>query len=582
MARGVVLRLLFGTALAALALLAAAPLATAQPEGGAPPSEATKSEARQHFERGVALSEAQSWDAALAEFTRANELYATRGASRNAAVCLRKLHRYDEAVDMLESVLARYADMPPDDRWAIEHEVTELMALVGNLEVRSGEQGAQVLVDERARGATPLAPVRVSAGSHLVRVYKQGFVPFELRVEVAGRQKKAVEARLVPLTQSGELDVVEASGKAADVLVDGVVVGKAPWTGRLTPGEHIVVLRGEGNLGTQPATTPVRVNQTSTLRLAVETLAGQLRVEPSPADAQVTLDGARLGSGVWEGRVRAGTHAIDVLKEGYLPGARSLSTAVGARDVVRVELEQDPSSPLWGTARRSHISLELRGSFAFTPSFGGGVSDSCSGGCSSPLPLGERGALRATYELASGLGFALDVGYVRMEQTENGRPVTLSEFPSAQRTNPGTAVDQLALHAVSFGLSAGLRFGDAWMWGVRLGAGVMVGTMADTRTAQMVPGGSAASYSVGPYTEAPTSVQLYLSPELFVGRRFGRHIDVRLGVDALGCFAAKQPSWQDKSDVVTPTIGFAGFGSQSLTGVTMLLVLPTLSFGYVL
>jgi hypothetical protein len=447
--------------------------------------------------------------------------------------------------------------------------------------VRSGEQGAQVLIDERARGATPLAPVRVSAGSHLVRVYKQGFVPFEMRVEVAGEQKKVVESRLVPLTQSGELNVVEANGKPADVLVDGVVVGKAPWAGRLAPGEHIVILRGEGNLGTQPATTPVTVNRASMLRLAIETLAAQLRIEPSPADAQVVLDGARLGSGVWEGHVRAGSHSVDVTKEGYLAGDRSLSTAAGGHDVVRVDLERDPNSPLWGEARRSRISLELRGSFAFTPSFGGAVTNSCTGDCSSPLPLGERGMLRATYELASGIGFAVDVGYVRLAQTMTARPVMLSEFPSGARSNPGAAHDDLQLHLVSFGLSAGLRFGDTWMWGARLGAGVLVGTMSDTRTAQLVPGGGAANYSVGPYTEAPTGVFLYLSPELFVGRRFGQHLDVRLGVDALGCFAAKQPSWQDKSDVVTPTIGFAGFGTQSLTGVTLLLVLPTLSVGYV-
>src|SRR5262245_28524811 len=105
-----------------------------------------KQEARVHFERGVKLSDEQSWDAALAEFLQSRELFPTRGAEKNAAVCLRKLRRYEEALEMIEGVLKEFPNMPQEDRWSIENEIKELQGLVGFLTVKPSEAGATVVI----------------------------------------------------------------------------------------------------------------------------------------------------------------------------------------------------------------------------------------------------------------------------------------------------------------------------------------------------------------------------------------------------------------------------------------------------
>src|SRR5688500_13447169 len=71
---------------------------------GSPESDETRriEDARAHFEAGVALFDEQAWDAALAEFLTSRARYPTRKNTKNAAICLRKLHRFDEALDMLE------------------------------------------------------------------------------------------------------------------------------------------------------------------------------------------------------------------------------------------------------------------------------------------------------------------------------------------------------------------------------------------------------------------------------------------------------------------------------------------------
>ncbi len=538
-----------------------------------------KAEARTHFERGVALSESMAWDGALAEFSRANDLYPTRGATKNAAVCLRKLRRMDEALDLLQAMIVRYPEMPVEDRWVIDRELKELEAFLGFIDVQSPELGAQVLVDGRAFGTSPVALIRVTGGSHMVRVYKEGYLPFEVRIEVASGQRKVVKAALPPLTESGELSVLEASGKEAAVVVDGTLLGKTPWTGRLAPGDHTVSLRGTGSLGTQPATAPVRRAQTSTLRLALEPLDAELRVDPNPRDASVALDGVVLGRGLWEGRVRTGPHKLDAAKSGFLPVTRALNSSKGSRTVQALSLERDPNSSLWGDLRRPRFVLEARVGVLLTSTFGGTVESGCEGACERSLPFGQRVALRAGYELPRGLGFSLDVGYLRIRQALTGRPVTLQEWPNGVRQSLGTADDELELRAAMLGASAGFRFGTGWVWGGRLGVGALVGSMSDVRKADIPANGATAGYAVGNIEEAPGIVNAYVSPELFVARELSRTFELRFGVELLACIATHTPSWKDKSDVVTPAIGFARFGEQTLLGGATFLISPMLSLG---
>ena len=51
------------------------------------------------------------------------------------------------------------------------------------------------------------------------------------------------------LAPGGRLVVTEQAGKAAEVVIDNVVVGRAPWDGSVALGDHVVLLRGDGELG---------------------------------------------------------------------------------------------------------------------------------------------------------------------------------------------------------------------------------------------------------------------------------------------------------------------------------------------
>src|SRR5262249_14254437 len=130
---------------AALILSTVAPLTARAQQADAPapapppPTDAAKADARAHFDKGLELLRARSWDEALAEFIRSEELFSTKASGKNAAVCLRQLKRYDEALDQLEAVVRAFPNITGDERAAMAHEMDELRGLVGTLEVRAGQ-----------------------------------------------------------------------------------------------------------------------------------------------------------------------------------------------------------------------------------------------------------------------------------------------------------------------------------------------------------------------------------------------------------------------------------------------------------
>src|SRR5262249_1345481 len=156
-------------------------------------------------------------------------------------------------------------------------------------------------------------------------------------------QRVVLDVRVTALAKSGRLAVSETTGKVVDVLVDNAVVGKTPWQGVLPPGDHTVILRGEGSLGTQPVNAPVVVDRTTPLTLAVEELSATLRVVPQPAGASVAVDRVTVGRGMWEGRVRAGKHVVEIAADGFLPTTREIAIDAGKRQVVEATLSRDPN-----------------------------------------------------------------------------------------------------------------------------------------------------------------------------------------------------------------------------------------------
>jgi hypothetical protein len=538
---------------AAPAATTPAPAATDAAPAPAPDPEAQKKEeAKTRFLRGIELAKNDDLDGALVEFLAANEIYPTRVATLNAGRTLIALKRYVEATAMYELLLSKFgADMEASEQTAVKNTLTRLHEYIGELSFTSDQPGTTIVVDGQDRGATPLSgPIRINGGTHSVRAYKEGFVPYETQVMVAGGQQKSLTVSLKPLSRSGRLRVAEARGAVLDVVVDGVVVGKTPWEGVLSVGGHTVLLRGDQQMGTPPTSAELKENDTASLTLSAVKLDATVRVEPTPSNARVAVDGVSIGNGVWQGQVQSGQHKVEVFAPGFLGFSKDVLLKSGQTEVVQARLKRNPDDPIWG-GFRPHVYVEAIAGGAIAPSFGGSADQSCSsGGCSSSTPpVGILAGARGGYELVRGLGVELFLGYLTLRETMT-RTETAKADPHVQSLVSKDWDDATRINGPMAAISASYQMLDKTPLTFRVWAGAarVKATFGNGGTFKGVSKDPTNPGQTGTFSlhfdleeQAPNLWVPFVGPEVRMGLRLSDSFTIDAGLAALFMFPAATP-----------------------------------------
>lgn len=230
--------------------------------------------------------------------------------------------------------------------------------LPGRLAVDTGGvAGAEVSLDGRTVGVTPLAAFEAEAGVREVRVRAGGYEELRARVTIEGRGKdQRLAVTLVPLPApppgpplppAPALLVLRSEPPGARVEVDGAGRGETPLEVRLEAGRaHRVRLTKEGHDDAE-ATVELRAGQRreETVRLAPQ--LGEVRVAARPPDAELLVDGQPAGRADQTLRLLAVPHEIEIRREGYetvkqavtpRPGfPQTVSVALKSREQVREE-----------------------------------------------------------------------------------------------------------------------------------------------------------------------------------------------------------------------------------------------------
>jgi hypothetical protein len=292
------------------------PSAPPQTAPATAPSPKDAAEAKRHFEAGKKLYAEHACTEALAEFEAAYGLVHRPSMLRNIALCHRELRHFADAYDAYDRLLKIHgAELAAADREAVKQALDELSELSGSLVVTSNEAGANVEVDGKSLGATPLAgPTRVSLAAHHVVVTKPGFEPFEKEITLQSNQLVTVEAALALEITTGHVAVREANGDPVDVFIDGQDMGPAPWEGNLPPGEHTLEAKGPKFASERRPFTLVKKQQLD-LSVDATTTTGHVRITTLPASASIAFDGNDVGVGAFDADVAPGEHRVVVTLE---------------------------------------------------------------------------------------------------------------------------------------------------------------------------------------------------------------------------------------------------------------------------
>jgi hypothetical protein len=211
--RAVAIATLFFFAVMAASAAHAAP--AAPPVAPAPPAttEAARETARARLVEGVELLRQKQFAQALTKFDEAYALVPSANIFYDRGLAYQGLGRDADALEAFDAFLASADHAPPGTRDKATHEREALRERVATLAVTSDPPGAEISVDGRRRGVTPLSgALYIDAGPHEVaaRNTSNGIVTTE-RIVAAPRET----VRLTLRFGAAEVQAQASPGKAA-------------------------------------------------------------------------------------------------------------------------------------------------------------------------------------------------------------------------------------------------------------------------------------------------------------------------------------------------------------------------------
>jgi hypothetical protein len=211
---------------ASLALLALLP----RPDAGAAEGD-DRRRATELLHQGAQFYERGDYQAALARFEQAYAVVPSAKIHFNLGQTLQALARPVEAIAAYERFLVEATGAPADARATAERALGELRGKVAALHVRCDVAGADVSVDGRSHGQTPLArPILLAAGPHQVIVEKAGLPLYAQKVTAAEGATLPLEVRLARATTAVSGDAPVAARAAAPPADPGPPPPRPRWT----------------------------------------------------------------------------------------------------------------------------------------------------------------------------------------------------------------------------------------------------------------------------------------------------------------------------------------------------------------
>ena len=170
------------------------------------------------IQQGLELRRAQRDAEALQRFQDAYNLNHSPHALAQIALAEQALGSYVEAEIHLQQALAVQGDAWIDTRRAaLAQGLAQISAQLGTIEISGGVAGAQVFVNGTDRGTFPQAArLRVRAGSAVVEIRAQGYMPVQRSIQVSagGTAREAVQM----ITAQGQV-AVQGQGQVQGQVV---------------------------------------------------------------------------------------------------------------------------------------------------------------------------------------------------------------------------------------------------------------------------------------------------------------------------------------------------------------------------
>jgi hypothetical protein len=353
--------------------------------------------AQAEISEGDKATRAKDYAAALTHYQTANLASASARAQMGVADAFYQLGRTGEAYDAYNEAQTTYAGkLGPVEKALATKRLKELATKTGWLSLRVTDPGAQVDVDGRSLGLSPVPVlVRVAAGPHEVHVTKAGYAAFVAHPNVAADGTAIVEVKLAPVASQGHVVVHSAGTEPLRVILDGIDVGVTPWEGDLPPGTHTIAGKS-ATAQAEAQTVELQAGSRAQVDLVSSATAAHIQIRTNDGKGSIYIDGVVRGEGAFSGDVAPGPHTVIVSREGFQRYEKSMP--LGERQTWAETVTLAPAAAAGATVAEGERGITgMYGGFGLLGMIGVGgtgteLETNCSNlgaaSCSTPAPIG--------------------------------------------------------------------------------------------------------------------------------------------------------------------------------------------------
>ena len=223
-------------------------------------------------------------------------------------------------------------NVEPDLEVTISPKLTKLSSLV----ITSDPAGADVYIDGKFMGKTPLEVPSLSPGQVKISITRAGYSDWQTDVDLTEGIRKEVNASLAGTF--GSLSVT-SNPAGAQVFANGQPIGVTPLISKRTSAGSVEVKVVKEDFAEWRTTTHIAAGKESKLDAELASTVGFLTLDVWPADAEVLLAGKSMGEGSVHGhKLPVGSYEIRVRKEDYLEHKEIVNIEPGGEKSLTVKL----------------------------------------------------------------------------------------------------------------------------------------------------------------------------------------------------------------------------------------------------
>ncbi len=201
--------------------------------------------AKQRFQEGVDAFMEENYLGALQSFEDSYRLVPKASVLYNIGMCQKALFKMAEALSTFKKYLKEEGeDISIAKRKTVEAAILEITKMVGVAVISEAPEGADVLLNGKYLGNTPLIDsIVLNPGRHTIRIQKEGLEPLEIEVTAVSGAELTLRAVLEP---PKAVLSVKCNKDVAEVMLDGQKKGTCPLEEEISAGTYELIIQSEG------------------------------------------------------------------------------------------------------------------------------------------------------------------------------------------------------------------------------------------------------------------------------------------------------------------------------------------------